>query len=62
MVAIGQAVVYEFPPHAPPMVHGRRKRVKAHVETSERGLKLKSHQGRGKGFTEARNGALKQEF
>ena len=24
MVAIGQAVVYEFPPHAPPMVHGRR--------------------------------------
>ena len=24
MVAIGQVVVYEFPPHAPPMVHGRR--------------------------------------
>ena len=24
MVAIGQAVVYELPPHAPPMVHGRR--------------------------------------
>ena len=24
MVAIGQAVVYEFPLHTPPIVHGRR--------------------------------------
>ena len=38
------------------------KTVKAHVETSERGLKLKSHQGRGKYFTGAGNGALKQDF